>query len=152
MNSKQAGWHLCLDAHVEPAHADLLNDPEYLRTAMLDLIKVLNMELLDGPYVKAVPVDPGKLWSDKDEGGVSVMCMITTSHISMHAWPLRHRFSADVFSCKPFNEAKVDAFFRERFHVTKRWSHSIPRLWSDGEFNPNRVVEKSEPVEIPQEG
>lgn len=152
MNSKYAGWHVCLDAHVEAEHANLLNDPEYLQTAVADLVAELGMEILDGPYVKAVPVDTSKLWSDEDEGGVTVMCMITTSHISIHAWPARHRFSADVFSCKSFDTSKVDTFFRERFHVTKRWMHTVHRMWSEGEFNPNRVIEPAAPIEIPEGG
>ena len=148
MNSKYAGWHLCYDAHVEPTHANLLNDPEFLRLAVLDLIHAVELTLIEGPYVKKVPVDPGKLWSDDNEGGISVICMVT-GHITLYAWPVRQRFSMDIFSCKPFNREEAEFFIKSRFHVTRRWSHTISRTWSDGEFNPDRTVESAPKVVIP---
>lgn len=144
MNSKHAGWHVCIDAHVDPKFANLLNDQEYLRLAVVDLIHVLDMELLAGPFVKAVTLDHNLTDSPHDEGGVSVMTMITTSHLSIHAWPLRSRFSMDIFSCKRFLDTEVDHFVRQRLHVTKRWLHSIPRLWTGPGFgDPEDVVPAS---------
>ena len=148
MNSKYAGWQICYDAHVEPVHANLLNDQEFLKLAVLDLIQATGLTLLEGPFVKIVPVDPGKLWSDDNEGGISVVCMIT-GHVALYAWPVRQRFSVDIFSCKPFDPEEVESFIKERFHVAKRWMHTVPRIWSDGEFNPDRAVEPTPKMEIP---
>lgn len=136
MNTLRAGWHLLYDGHVEPEKANLLNDQEYLRKFLAEMVEFLGMKMLVEPVVKAVQLEPGKLWSPDDEGGVTGFCVITTSHISIHTWPIRERFSLDVFSCTAFNRELVEDFVKERLHVKNRWSHWIDRMWSQGEFNP----------------
>lgn len=73
---------------------------EVARIARMDMIKIVTT-LLD--------VDPSKLIGDvfKDDGGVSVQGLITTSHITLHAWPQRSFFMFDLVSCKKFNRAGV---------------------------------------------
>lgn len=136
MNTNRAGWNLLYDGHVDPEKSNLLNDRRFLRKFMVDLVEVLGMEVLVEPVLTAVKLDKGKLWSPEDEGGVTGFCLITTSHISIHTWPIRERFSLDVFSCRAFDKNAVEDFIKERLHVVNRWSHLVDRLWSRGEFNP----------------
>lgn len=153
MNSTQAGWHLILDAHVEPGKADLLKSGDFIKQVILGLVKLLGMKVLAGPEVHEVPVDRSKLWSEEDEGGITAMCVITTSHISIHTWPVRHRFSMDIFSCKPFDKDAAEDYIKAQFHVTSRWRHDINRIWPSGAFNPNtkgRLVEDASRVTQPQ--
>lgn len=112
------GLHLIADGSVPEGRIEEAFTRMGLTTLMLDLVKVLKMQLIFGPKFKKVRVDPKKLTGDvfQDEGGISGFCMIGTSHISVHVWPLRKHFSMDVFSCKTFDEAKargvIEKFFQ----------------------------------------
>jgi S-adenosylmethionine/arginine decarboxylase-like enzyme len=96
------GLHLIVDGNVsDPA----LFSEENLDAMFKELVAELRMDLIYGPIFKQVEVDPAKLTGDKfrDEGGVSAYAMISTSHISMHCWPLRRTFMGDIFSCTTFS-------------------------------------------------
>ncbi len=111
------GLHVIADGSVPERRIEEAFSRVGLTTLMLDLVKVLDMQLIYGPKFKKVRVDPSKLTGDvfQDEGGISGFCMIGTSHISVHVWPLRRHFSMDVFSCKSFNDVKarkvIEKFF-----------------------------------------
>jgi len=131
MNNMYAGWHLIFDGVVEPGEAsERLGDVDFLRTAFLDLVAGVGMEILVPPVFKVVPLTPENASSDlEDDGGVTGTCIITTSHISIHTWPLRSRFALDVFSCKEFNSEAVSGFLMDRFNVKTRSFHWIVRNW-----------------------
>lgn len=130
MDNKHAGWHLTYDAIVSPDKSECLGDVVFLEKTFLDLVRLLDMEVLVAPTFKVVPLDPAKMESTlADDGGVTGTCIITTSHISIHTWPLRHRFALDVFSCKEFSSSAADDFLRSRFNVKIRSSHWIVRHW-----------------------
>ncbi len=103
MANRIDGLHLVVDGTVEdpPSAFSEAN----LRALMLKLVDDLKMQLIWGPMFKVVEIDESKLTGDEfqDEGGISGFCMIGTSHISIHVWPLRKHFSMDVFSCKRFD-------------------------------------------------
>ena len=42
------------------------------------------------------------------------MCVLSTSHCSIHTWPLRPFFVMDVYSCRDFDPSAVEGFLRER--------------------------------------
>jgi len=111
------GLHLIADGQVPEQRIDEAFSKVGLTTLMLDLVKVLDMQLIFGPLFKKVKLEPKKLTGDvfQDEGGISGICMIGTSHISVHVWPLRRHFSMDVFSCKSFDEAKAKATLEKHF-------------------------------------
>lgn len=121
------GLHLVVDGRVgDPKRAFTKKN---LRGLMIQLVKDLRMELIWGPKFKEVELDPSKLTGDvfQDEGGVSGFCMIGTSHISIHVWPLRQHFSMDVFSCKLFDgdlaKRTISEFLKPEsatFHVIRR--------------------------------
>jgi len=46
-----------------------------------------------------------------------VVCQITTSHISLHGWPLRGAFMMDIFSCKDFDAEAALALVKEGLGV-----------------------------------
>lgn len=129
MHGMYAGWHLIYDAVVDPDHAAKLNDLEALRGLLLDLVEMLGMEIVDGPRLHKIELDRRKLETEDDDGGVTGTVVISTSHISVHTWPLRERLSFDVFSCREFDAQGVDEFLRERLNVKKRVSRWIVRNW-----------------------
>lgn len=111
------GLHLIADGQVPERRIEEAFSKHGLTTLMLDLVKVLDMQLIFGPLFKKVKLEPKKLTGNvfQDEGGISGICMIGTSHISVHVWPLRRHFSMDVFSCKSFDEAKAKATLEKHF-------------------------------------
>ncbi len=126
-----AGRHLIIDGAVKDASvftADRL-------TAMFnDLAKALDMQIILGPNFIEVPLDKAVLRTVKktgefaDEGGISGTCVISTSHMSLHAWPLRKAFSADVFSCKDFDHMKAIGILTEVLGVTRSHVTVLDRL------------------------
>src|SRR6185295_20193087 len=87
----------------------------------VDLIDVLGMRLLDKAHMYEVETEIEKLGKEpfEDEGGVTGVCVLSTSHCSIHTWPLRPFFVMDVYSCRDFDEQVVRKMIRERFETTK---------------------------------
>lgn len=117
-----AGRHLIIDGAVKDAS---VFTAERLTAMFTDLAKALDMQIILGPNFIEVPLDKAVLRTVKktgefaDEGGISGTCVISTSHMSLHAWPLRKVFSADVFSCKDFDHLKAISILTEVLGVTK---------------------------------
>ncbi len=101
-----AGLHIILDGYVKDP--SVFNGPS-LEHAFRKLAEALEMQIIMGPDFLEVELDPTKLQSDvfQDEGGITGMCVISTSHMSIHCWPIRKCFSMDVFSCKDFDGDKA---------------------------------------------
>ncbi len=101
-----AGVHLIVDARVRDGG---VFTKENLGSLFLELVEKLGMRILLGPEFLEVPVDPEVLrrveltGNFEDEGGITGMCVISTSHLSVHCWPLQGFFSLDAFSCKDFD-------------------------------------------------
>ncbi len=55
--------------------------------------------------VSNIKEDLAKLGKEafEDEGGLSCLALISTSHISLHLWPHREVFMLDVVSCREFD-------------------------------------------------
>lgn len=109
------GLHLMVDGVVPDAS---VFEEAHLKAFIESLIGGLDMQLIVGPVFKQVELDPSKLTGNKfqDEGGISGYAMISTSHVSIHCWPLRKTFMFDAFSCKMFDHEKamqtIDEFLR----------------------------------------
>lgn len=115
---KTAGRHVILDGFVQ--------SPEVFSDKNLDemfkkLVSVLDMEIIYGPKFIEVQLDPQKLKSEtfSDEGGISGFMMISTSHVSIHCWPLRKFFSMDCFSCKDYDVRKAVGVIKEYLGVER---------------------------------
>lgn len=117
-----AGLHLIVDGYVE--------DPsvftrETIEALLAQIVSALDMKALDLPHIYEVPVDPEVLrrvqetGKFEDEGGITAICVISTSHLSIHCWPLQRFFSLDAFSCKNFNADLAYSIIREMLKVEK---------------------------------
>ena len=64
---------------------------------LTQLIKDIDMKILDGPYAKRVDM--------KGNEGVTGMAIIETSHVVIHTWDAvtPSLIQLDVYSCKDFN-------------------------------------------------
>lgn len=125
MNS--AGRHLIIDGYVkDPA----VFTSEKLTLLFQDLARALDMQIIQGPTFLEVELDPSKLDTAvfQDEGGITGSCIISTSHMALHAWPLRGFFSMDVFSCKSFDTSQAMAVIHESLGLASTNILSIDRV------------------------
>ncbi len=111
-----SGKHLLIDGYVRDGKS--LN-PDTLCTLFDRLVETLQMEYLQRPTAIRVPMDPDKIDSEDDEGGWSVICQITTSHIALHGWPMRGAFMMDIFSCCDYDAEAARALVLEQLDVTE---------------------------------
>ncbi len=88
----------------------LLENAETIETALRELVALLGMRLLGAPHLYEVETEIAKLGVEpfEDEGGVTGICVLSTSHCSIHTWPLRPFFVMDVYSCRDFDPALVE--------------------------------------------
>jgi S-adenosylmethionine/arginine decarboxylase-like enzyme len=120
--SESAGLHIIMDAYVADA---AVFTKEKLTELFAKLISALDMKALDKSVFYEVPVDPEVLERIKrtgtfeDSGGITGFQVISTSHMSLHAWPLDHFFSLDTFSCKDFNAELAIGVIKETLGVTE---------------------------------
>lgn len=118
------GRHLLVDGYVEDASK---LDPAELCRLFDQIVLTLNMEYLQPPTAFAVPIDKTKLETEEDEGGWSVFCQITTSHLAIHAWPLRKAFMMDVFSCRDFDTGLVKTLLQKHLGLAESCFRDIQR-------------------------
>lgn len=116
------GLHVVVDGNVvDPTRFSEDN----LYKLFLELAEALEMTIIHGPIFKFVELEPSKLTGNafQDEGGISGYAMISTSHMSIHCWPLRRVFMFDAFSCKMFDQEKViatlDTFLKPSEYKTR---------------------------------
>jgi S-adenosylmethionine decarboxylase len=121
--NKISGLHLLIDGYVRDGK--VLN-PDTICTLFDRLVETLGMQYLQPPTAIRVPLDPDKLACGEDEGGWSVICQITTSHLSLHGWPLRGAFMMDVFSCRDFDPKAAQKLVHEHLDVTD-WDVKVVR-------------------------
>lgn len=116
-----AGQHLLMDGYVRDSG---VFTRERLEAMFARLLAALEMQPLDKAMHYEVPVDPAILERVKltgkfeDEGGLSSIQVLSTSHLSLHSWPLQRFFSADCFSCKEFNAPLSRSILLETLGVT----------------------------------
>ena len=64
---------------------------------------------------------------EPDEGGITGIQVISTSHLSLHAWPLQRFFSLDAFSCKDFDSDLALGIIRSSLGVVSDSTHVVAR-------------------------
>ena len=107
------GRHIKVLGRGTPA---LLGDAENVKSMLHELVELLGMRLLDKPHMYEVECEIEKLGVEpfEDEGGVTGVCVLSTSHCSIHTWPLRPFFVMDVYSCRDFDPRKVEAHLADK--------------------------------------
>ncbi len=93
---KKVGTHLVVDAWEAPA--ELLNNPEKIKQALIEAITAGKATLIDMCVHQFSP------------HGVTATATLAESHIAIHTWPEYGYFAADLFFCgegKPKEAMKV---------------------------------------------
>lgn len=90
--------------------ANLLGSAAIIEGMLHKLVDHLGMRLLGEPHMYEVETEIAKLGVEpfEDEGGVTGVAVLSTSHCSIHTWPLRPFFVMDVYSCRDFDASMVE--------------------------------------------
>jgi len=94
--------------------AALMGNAANVEAMLRSLIDILGMRILDKPHMYEVETEIAKLGVEhfEAEGGVTGVCVLSTSHCSIHTWPLRPFFVMDVYSCRDFDGVEVERHLR----------------------------------------
>jgi len=125
----KTGRHVIIDAWTQESQR--LNDPELIGAVLNELVEMVGMQILKPAEMVAVPLDP-MVENGEDDGGVTGTVILTTSHGSIHTWPLRGHVSFDLFSCKEFNVKQVVDFLSEKLGLTGGSVRNIRRCHEPG--------------------
>lgn len=79
------GTHYILEAC--DADSNLLNDKDYIMASLREAINQSNATLMDEISVEFTPQ------------GITAVCLLSESHLSIHTWPEKHYAAIDIFTC-----------------------------------------------------
>lgn len=102
------------------ADPNKLSDPGIISHFLRELIKCLEMTSL-GYHIYDVPIAVKRLGQDPltDEGGVTGLAVLSTSHAAIHTWPEEAGATFDIHSCRDFNPEVVENLIRNFFAAHK---------------------------------
>jgi S-adenosylmethionine decarboxylase len=88
---------------------EALRSVEGIKQFLQSLVYGLGMRPLGDTHMYEVEEEIAKLGAEpfEDEGGVTGVCVLSTSHCAIHTWPLRSYFVLDVYSCRDFDPTLV---------------------------------------------
>jgi len=87
----------CLWGHYR--NLEFSRDAVLLKNHFCKLAKDVGMRVLECRVIDATNLPDAK----PDEGGLSVSCIISTSHLCAHFWPERGEFICELASCREFD-------------------------------------------------
>lgn len=98
-------------------------DVEKVNQWVLDLVRKIDMEILIAPQTVYCGLEGNE--------GITSVCVISTSHIAMHAWESSKEIQLDIYSCKTFSieavfehiEALVGKYTKSDFLCLRRDSY-----------------------------
>jgi len=109
MKIENFGEHLMIDGY--RGNQEKLNDKYLVLSCLNDLPEQLGMKKLSNPEVYLAPGN-----DIKDPGGWSGFVVIEESHISIHTFPLKGFFTADVYTCRNgMDRDYIVKYFKDRF-------------------------------------
>lgn len=116
------GPHLMLDCY--GCDKKKLKDEKFILNFLNELPKILDMNIIKGPFIIPYENNPNT-W---DSGGVSAIVLIAESHIGIHTFPDNDGFmSLDLFSCRDFDIKGAISVVKETFSPKKVEKHLIMR-------------------------
>lgn len=101
------------------APAGYLADVGKVAELVKGLADAIDMRVL-GTHVYDVPVCVRRLGEEPlcDEGGVTAVAVVSTSHIAVHTWPEEGAARIDVDSCREFDPEKVELMLKVHMCAT----------------------------------
>jgi S-adenosylmethionine decarboxylase len=68
-------------------NSDFLNNSEHISNALREAVEVANATLLEEVKYEFTPQ------------GITAVCLLSESHISIHTWPEKRYAAVDIFTC-----------------------------------------------------
>lgn len=103
------GKHYILE--ICEADSKSLNDKEYILSSLREAITISNATLLEEIAIEFTPQ------------GITAVCLLSESHMSIHTWPEKFYAAVDVFTCGDHTRPDLACnFLVNAFHSK---SHSI---------------------------
>lgn len=99
-----AGSHLIIDMW----DAHYLDDPELMRTTMIDAVNAAGATLLHIHMHRFSPY-----------GGVSGVAVLAESHISVHTWPENGYAAFDIFMCGDAEPERAAEILKQTFRPSR---------------------------------
>lgn len=98
----------------------MLASPGRVSDFLRKLVEDIDMHCL-GNHIYDVPISLKRRGETPlhDEGGVTGMAVLTTSHIAIHTWPEDSGARIDVDSCRDFDPKVVEGLLMEFFRATE---------------------------------
>lgn len=122
---------------------DSLNSPKKMAFFLRESVRRIDMRPIGEPVVHDIPLEIKKLGMEpfEDEGGISGIVVLSTSHLAIHTWPLRNRSVLEAYSCREFDEKILIDLLREVFGATAfKVSDSSGDLKWDELDEPQRTI------------
>ncbi|MBI5147553.1 MAG: adenosylmethionine decarboxylase [Parcubacteria group bacterium] len=94
-----------------------MGNKKFIEKLMTEIVEKLSMTALKRPDIFKFP----------HPGGITGFHLIAESHVSIHTWPEKKYFSLDVFSCRDFDEKKVQEIIYRKFRVADYYHETIER-------------------------
>ena len=121
---KKEAYHVVIDLD-GVRECPFIHRPEEVMEQFLDqLCRIIKMNALTPPIVKT---------GNDHNPGVSGIMMIDTSHIASHQFSYGRQVRIDIYSCKAFSIALVDALVdiyypsdKKQIQVIERWPVAFP--------------------------
>ena len=130
-----SGRLVAINVETSECERETLADQEYIKSFFHTLISEIGMTPLVLPMAVEVPQSKTSINDPHaDDGGLTVQCIISTSHIAYHSWPLQNRFRLVVDSCKDFSSLvvvnMVSKFFAVKNLSVQDIAYEPPANWS----------------------
>ena len=74
-------------AELRDCNKDLLNNSNFISTSLREAVKYANATLIEEVKFEFTPQ------------GVTAVCLLSESHISIHTWPEKFYAAVDIFTC-----------------------------------------------------
>jgi len=96
--------------------SNILESESVIKQFVSEMIAMLGMQILGQPHIYQVDLELSKLNRTpfEDEGGISCLACLSTSHVAIHTWPLRNEFHLDIYSCREFSYHTVRNFVQDK--------------------------------------
>lgn len=96
---------------VRNADPVVLRNPTYISAFLGNMIEALKMTELARVVVPVYGTEPYL----NDQGGVTGMSIISTSHCGIHTWPETGSANIDIYSCKAYDHDALDEIVKQAF-------------------------------------
>lgn len=106
---------------------DKLNGANGVHAFLLEVVELAGMRRLMGPHTCSVELQLAKMSKEpfEDEGGVTGVVVLSTSHAAIHTWPLQGRFVFDMYSCREFDDRRIEASLVQHFGAYEMTVHDF---------------------------